>query len=176
MRGVGYSELDKGSVTFERHLIFRRQKKKNWKKGLLVGLMLTSMVDMFSMLVCFMLQTFSSTPEVLITKGLELPTSLTPSMVKEAPVISISKEGVFFDQKLVGDVQKIMRRPGLLTGKLISARKAWAKANPGKAFDGEINLQADREISSAVVSKFMGILTSQHYSSIQLAVVSTGGL
>ena len=61
------------------------------------------MVDMFSMLVVFLLQTFSSSPEILVTKGVELPISTTPSMVREAPVLAMSRDGsLYLDQKLVG--------------------------------------------------------------------------
>ena len=172
---LGYYGLDKGAITFERHLVFRRQKKRFKVRTLLTALMLTSMVDMFSMLVCFMLQTFSSTPEVLITKGIELPLSLTPSMVKEAPLISVSQDAIYLDQKLVGELKTVLQRPSLLTKPLRKMRRYWAKDHGGKAFSGEINLQAHRELSSAVISRIMGILTSQHFGSIQLAVASSGG-
>ncbi len=47
------------SDAFEKHLVNRRR-KKNWGlKAAGFTLMLTSMVDMFSMLVVFLLQTFS---------------------------------------------------------------------------------------------------------------------
>ena len=50
---------------FEKHLI-NRKRKRNWgMKAAGFTLMLTSMVDMFSMLVVFLLQTFSSSPEML---------------------------------------------------------------------------------------------------------------
>ena len=39
---------------------------------------------------------------------------------------------------------------------------------------GEMNLQAHKEISSAVVAKIMGMLPTQNYDSIQLIVTSGG--
>ena len=171
---VGQPILDRGAVTFERHLIFRRQKKHFKVKALLAALMLTSMVDMFSMLVCFMLQTFSSNPEILVTKGIELPASMTSSMVKEAPLVSVSNNGIYVDQKRIGTPKEVLRKPGLLTRPLRNIRRSWAKNNEGKAFPGEINLQADRSLSSALISQIMSILTAQHYGQIQLAVISGG--
>ena len=171
---LGSYTLDKGAVTFERHLLFRIQRKAFKMRILLASLMLTSMVDMFSMLVCFMLQTFSSNPEVLVTKGIELPSSFTSSIIKEAPLVSISEEGIFVDQKEVGSVADVLKRPHLLTRPLRHFRRAWAKNNKGKPFPGEVNLQAHKTLSSAIISQIMGILTSQHYGSIQLAVTSGG--
>ena len=159
------------SDAFERHLINRRR-KKNWGlKAAGFTLMLTSMVDMFSMLVVFLLQTFSSSPEILITKGLELPTSITPEVVLEAPVLSISKDGnLYLDQKLVGKTKKVSKAPNKLLKKLDDIKKTWGKSH-STPFPGKINLQADKEVPSTTVSTIMGILTSGQFESIQLAVV-----
>ena len=161
-------------IVFERHLLKRSQKKKKFKKVLFGGLMLTSMVDVFSMLVVFLLQTFSSTPEILVTKGVELPRSMTAKEVTEAPVISVSKDEVYIDQKLVGKLNLIMRKPWLIDKHIKKLKVSWTKSHPGKAFPGEINLQAHKEVPSTVVAKMMGILNGMNYHSIKLAVVGGG--
>lgn len=172
---LGTYVLDRGAVAFERHLIFRRQRRSFKTRAMLAALMLTSMVDMFSMLVCFMLQTFSSNPEVLVTKGIELPSSATPSVVKDAPLVSITEyKGVYVDQRRVGGLEEVMKNPGLLTRPLVRLRRSWARSRPGEPFPGEVNLQAHRDLDSSSIARVMGILTSQHYGSIQLAVVSGG--
>lgn len=156
---------------FEKHLINRRRKKHWGLKAAGFTLMLTSMVDMFSMLVVFLLQTFSSSPEILVTKGVELPDSLTPSVVKEAPVLAISRDGnLYLDQKLVGLTKDVAKKPNELLQKLNVIKKTWAKSHT-TPFTGEINLQADREIKSTVVAEIMAILTSSQFQSIELAVV-----
>ena len=156
---------------FEKHLVNRRRKKHWGLKAAGFTLMLTSMVDMFSMLVVFLLQTFSSSPEILVTKGVELPDSLTPSVVKEAPVLAISRDGnLYLDQKLVGKTEDVSKKPNELLNKLNTIKKTWAKSHT-TPFTGEINLQADKEIKSTVVAHIMGILTSSQFQSIELAVV-----
>ncbi len=156
---------------FEKHLINRRRKKHWGLKAAGFTLMLTSMVDMFSMLVVFLLQTFSSSPEILVTKGVELPDSITPSVVKEAPVLAISRDGnLYLDQQLVGPTKDVAKKPNELLKKLNVIKKNWAKSHT-TPFTGEINLQADRDIKSTVVAQIMGILTSSQFQSIELAVV-----
>ncbi|GAB4012951.1 MAG: hypothetical protein Fur0010_09280 [Bdellovibrio sp.] len=156
---------------FEKHLINRRRKAGWAVKAAGFTLMLTSMVDMFSMLVVFLLQTFSSSPEILVLKGMELPNSITPAVVKEAPVLAISKDGnIYLDQKLVGKTSDVTKKPDELLNKLNLIKKDWAKSHASE-FTGEINLQADREIESTTVSMVMGILTSSQFQSIQLAVI-----
>lgn len=170
-------ESNLGSISqapFTRHLVNRKLKKSSAKRVVTATLMLTSMVDMFSMLVVFLLQTFSSSPEILITKGVELPSSLTAGIVREAPVLSISKDEIFLDQKTVGKIKTVLRSPKILRKKLNSLKRSWAKSHPKLPFPGEINLQADKEVPSTIVSKLMGIITSVHYQKIQLAVVSGG--
>jgi biopolymer transport protein ExbD len=157
--------------SFERHLINRKRKKHWGIRAIGFTLMLTSMVDMFSMLVVFLLQTFSSSPEILVTKGIQIPDSITPSVVKEAPVLALSKDGnVYLDQKLVGEMKKVLKNPNSLLKKLNIIKKDWAKSHT-TPFTGEINLQADKEIKSTDVSMVMGILTSSQFQSIQLAVL-----
>lgn len=156
---------------FEKHLINRRRKKGWGMKVKGFNLMLTSMVDMFSMLVVFLLQTFSSTPEVMILKGMELPKSITASIVREAPVLAISKDGnLYLDQKLVGKTADITKNPEDLLNRLNFIKRGWITSHKSE-FTGDINLQADHEVESTTVSMVMGVLTSSQFQSIQLAVI-----
>ncbi len=157
---------------FEKHLINRKRKKSWGKKAAVYALMLTSMVDMFSMLVVFLLQTFSSSPEILINKGVTLPNSITASEVKEAPVLAIAKDGnLYLDQKLVGKTSLIVKNPKNLMKELNEIKNTWAQRHSGVPFPGEVNLQADKEVPSTTVSNVMGILTTGQFHSIELAVI-----
>ncbi len=157
--------------SFEKHLINRKRKKAFGLKAVGFSLMLTSMVDMFSMLVVFLLQTFSSSPEILVTKGLVLPNSQTSDLVKEAPTLAISKEGkLYLDQKLVGRAETVVRNPELLLRRLDRIKRNWSRSHL-TPFTGEINFQADKEIKSTTVATIMSILTSGQFQSIGLAVM-----
>jgi biopolymer transport protein ExbD len=165
-----------GPRTFHRHLILREEKKKSRKKALMVSLMLTPLVDAFSILVIFLLQTFSAQPELaMIAKGVTLPSAATGREMTDAPILSISPEEVFLDQKTIGNVQALLKNPTPLMEKLGELRERWMKSHPKETFKGEITLQAHQEISSSVVSQFMSMLPSQHYGLIQLAVLSGKG-
>jgi len=161
-----------GADAFEKHLINKRRKASWGVKAAGFTLMLTSMVDMFSMLVVFLLQTFSSSPEILILKGMELPKSITPAIVKEATVLAISKDGnLYLDQKLVGKTSVVIKSPNGLLKKLNDIKKDWVKNRKDTPFSGEINLQADKEIKSTTVAMIMGVLTTSQFQAIQLAVI-----
>lgn len=156
---------------FEHHLLSRKQKVGRTAKVLIVTLMLTSLVDMFSMLVCFLLQTFSSSPEVFIAKDIRLADAFSGGQVKEAPVLSVSRSKIFLDSKELGDYEQVMKKPAMLIKTLNGFKQSWARQNPAKPFPGEINLQVDRDVPSNQVARVMGILNGQQYDVIQLAVM-----
>ncbi len=161
--------------SFNRHLVSRAHAREKGKKNLIVGLTLTSMVDMFSLLVIFLLQTFSASPELLaVQKDVRLPDAVTGHEIKDAPVLAISEAGVYLDQKRVGDLAGLLKSPGPLMEKLSDLRVQWQKAHPKEKFPGQINLQAHRELPSTSVSQIMGMLPSQAFGTIQLAVISGG--
>jgi biopolymer transport protein ExbD len=171
---VGASAL--GNGTFVKHLTARKHRKARTRKVLLIALSLTSMVDMFSLLVIFLLQTFSTSPEMVVAaRGVVLPSAATGQEIKDAPVLSLSDEGVFLDQKRIGALDVILGNPEPLMERLAELRKLWLKTHPGEAFKGEINLQGHRGIAGTTVSQFMAMLPSQHYGSIQLITLADGG-
>ncbi len=161
-----------GTPAFEKHLIARKQKKSTRKKLLVATLTLTAMVDMFSVLVIFLLQTFSVSPETLITKGVQLPSAKTGQQLADAPVLAIAMDGIFLDQKKIGSSEEVLRQPELLLTGLGEIKSRWAKNHPQEPFPGEVHLQADRAIASSLVSKIMGILPSGNVHSIRLAVMA----
>ncbi len=156
---------------FEHHLISRKQKKGGMKKAIFAALMLTSLVDMFSMLVCFLLQTFSASPEIFVAKDVRLADAVSGGVVKVAPVLTVSRFGLFLDSKEIGKLNDLLKTPAPLLKGLEGMRQKWAKENPGQPYPGEINLQADRDMASTDVAKVMGILNSQRFDVIQLAVM-----
>ena len=130
----------------------------------------------FSLLVIFLLQTFSASPELsVVAKGVTLPQSITSREIKDAPVLAISSAGIYLDQKFVGLTEDLLDQPEPLMTRLGELRDLWQSSHPTEKFPGEINLQADQGVSSAVVSRIMGMLPGQSYGSIQLAVIGGGG-
>ena len=163
-----------GSNGFVQYLLARKRKRNKHLKIMGFTLMLTSMVDMFSMLVVFLLQTFSSSPEILVNQSVELPDAKTASMIQEAPVMAVTnKNEVFLDQKLIGQFDQIIKNPKKLMSELQLIKQKWAQSH-SNPFPGVVNLQAHKELKSTDVATIMGILTTSDYQSIQLSVIGSG--
>src|ERR1700756_4706079 len=68
------------------------------KRSTYAELNLTSMVDMLTILVVFLLQTFSASGELLtVQKNIVLPEAQNFKDLEQAPIIAISKDSVTHD-------------------------------------------------------------------------------
>lgn len=163
-------------TVFAKRLVALKHRTKRTRRVVVAGLMLTSMVDMFSLLVIFLLQSFSNSPEVMaLSKGLTLPAAVSAAAPIDAPLLTVTTDQILLDQKPVGSSQEVLARPEKLTVLLQELKSTWVRTHaPGQPFKGDIHLQADRGLPSSLVSRFVGLLNSQGYSSVHLAVVSGG--
>src|SRR5438477_7639679 len=72
------------------------------KKSSYASLMLTSLVDVMSIVVIFLLMNFAANGEVLyMSKDIKLPDAYHGAMLERAPVISVSADAVTFDAKML---------------------------------------------------------------------------
>ncbi len=159
---------------FTKRLLARQHQQKKVKRVIVVGLMLTSMVDMFSLLVIFLLQSFSNSPEVMaLTKGLVLPGAVSAAAPIDAPVLTVTgDQEVLVDQKSMGKMQDILAKPEPLVKSLVDMKDAWGLRHKNESFKGDIHLQADNKLPSTLVSQIIGIVNSQGYATVHLAVVN----
>lgn len=73
--------------------------KASNKRGVVVTLSLTAMVDMFTVLVIFLLQNYNSTGEVLfLPKEVSLPKAEKVKELKPAVVVTVSHQSIFVDK------------------------------------------------------------------------------
>ncbi len=153
-----------------------RQRKTKAKRVLVAGLMLTSMVDMFSLLVIFLLQNFSASPEMMaVSKTVRLPSAVSASATIDAPVLTVTADEILLDQKTIGTAAAVFREPGVLIKKLDDLKKSWLASHSGEKFKGDIHLQADRELPSTHVAKVVSLLNSQGYSSVHWPLLTEVG-
>lgn len=134
------------------------------KKSIVADLLLTALIDAFSILVIFLLMSFSSTGELLVVgKGQELPKAARADMLERFPLVKID-EGRYFveDKEVTSDG---------LVGELLAQRKSWQDMHPGEEFPGILTVQADRRVKYEVLNSV--VLASSHagFSDIKFAVV-----
>ena len=137
---------------------------------------LTSLMDVFTILVFFLLVN-SATTEILETpKRITLPDSVVEEKPRESVVIFVSLEEVTVQGEAVVRVSDILaadrqniapiaERLAELSGKIIGINtKIVAESQ-------EVTILADRSVPFSVVKKVMSTCTSQGYGRISLAVL-----
>lgn len=149
--------------TLEGHSIISPRGAKH-KRNIAADLLLTALIDAFSILVIFLLMNFSSTGEILmIGKNQELPKAHLADVLERNPVIKIDSEQIFVEDKLV-DAKTI-------TAELLELRKKYQELHPNEAFPGIATIQADRRVKYDLLNQIILGMNQAGYSDIKFAVV-----
>ena len=157
---------------------FARGKKQGY-----ASLMLTSLVDMFTIIVIFLLMNFSANGEVLyMSKDIKLPDAYHGAQLERAPVISVSNDSVTFDGKLListadlakGDVLNVPELEDALRDEKRRYEQIHAN-DPDHPFKGLVNVQADRRIAFKVIKRVMFACNQSGFGNINFAALSREG-
>jgi biopolymer transport protein ExbD len=92
----------------ERHRYHNILSKRKGKRDVTAILSLTAMVDMFTVLVIFLLQNYNATGEILyIPKEVTLPKAATVKELKPAFVVTISNKEILLDKNTVATFDEV---------------------------------------------------------------------
>lgn len=147
---------------------------------------ITSMVDMFVILLVFLLKSYSTSPvNVTPSPDLTLPASSSTKDPSEILKLVISKSGIYVDEKRVVEM-----KDGMLTQADVDASdtqfiralyteldeqakksRTIASKNTELEFDGKVLMQADRTLPYDVLKKVMYTSMMAGYSDVKLAVM-----
>src|SRR3954470_14375809 len=159
---------------------------KKFVRGKKVGyasLMLTSLVDMFTIIVIFLLMNFSANGEVLyMSKDIKLPDAFHGAQLERAPVISVSADAVTFDGRMLlqtsdlekGDVLNVPELEDALRDEKRRYEQIHAN-DPDHPFKGLVNVQADRRIPFKVIKRVMFACNQSGFGNIKFAALSREG-
>ncbi len=140
---------------------------------------LTSLMDVFTILVFFLLVN-SATTEVLETpKQITLPASVVEDKPRETVVIFISPEEVVVQGETVvrtADILTSQSRDVAAIGERLAevSRSAIGLRTQAVAESQEVTILADRSVPFQVVKKVMSTCTAEGYGRISLAVLQKG--
>jgi biopolymer transport protein ExbD len=154
------------------------------KKSTFADLLITPMVDMFVIIVLFLIANFSATGEILMmTKDIQLPEAKNVEEVKMVPVVMVSSDEIVVDGTSVARLTDIESAEYLnipaLEEKLRELKKKsedlHAMAGDGEGFTGDINIQGHKEVTFKYIKKVMFSCASAGYGNINFAVMNKGG-
>ena len=154
----------------------RRIKRMSRNRVKITKMNLTSLMDVFTILVFFLLVNSGSVEVVEAPKDVKLPESMVESKPRETVVISISAEEVLVQGKLVAFVDDILSDKETAVGP-INARLAELKESvigintKAAAESQEVTILADRSVPFSVVKTVMSTCTAEGYENVSLAVI-----
>jgi biopolymer transport protein ExbD len=144
---------------------------------------LTPMIDMFTILVVFLLMSYSASGELLfVNKDILLPKAFNAKPLERAPVIGVSKNVVLFEGDFVVLTKKVEAEQA--TGGLIEipelklqlekAKASFVRDNPGKTFTGEVIILADEGVPYNIIEGVMYTCKQTNYTNMMFAVQKEG--
>lgn len=154
---------------------FRERQSAKGKKSLAMDLNLTPFIDLFSVLVIFLILNYSATGEVFfISKNLKLPETEHSHPLESKPLITITDSTVLFDAQEVGTntvhiEEYDQNNMPQLRRALQQAKIFQQTLRPNQEFKGEVNIQADVGISIVYIKRVMNTLISEGWAGINFA-------
>jgi biopolymer transport protein ExbD len=170
--------------------------KKGSGREVAAVLSLTAMVDMFTVLVIFLLQNYNSTGDVLyIPKEVTLPKAERVKELKPAVVVTISSEDIFLDQNKLIKTAELRQQEDLLIPRLKDslvaalqkAKDEDAKSLKKKLQDAvdqtktkvkaetnawnKVTIQADKDVDFLTIRKVMYTVSDAGAGEVNFAVM-----
>ena len=154
------------------------------KKSTFASLQLTPMIDMFIVVLIFLLMTFSATGEILfVSKDIKLPFAEKVDKLERAPVIAISYPkddplgGVItIDGSDVTNARDLIEddspdwKIAKLTDELQKKKQKWKQYNADEQFPGEVIIQSDQNVDFKIIKKIIYSCGLAGYNHVHFAV------
>lgn len=154
----------------------KRMDKARKRSRFVTKMNLTSLMDVFTILVFFLLVNSGAADPLESPKDVTLPESRAEVRPKESVVIYVSAETVVVQGQPVAMVADILAKPGRdivpIRDRLAAIKDQIIGPNTLQvAGSHEVTIMADKSIPFSVVKQIMSTCTSEGYGKISLAVV-----
>ncbi|MDZ7331159.1 MAG: biopolymer transporter ExbD [candidate division KSB1 bacterium] len=151
---------------------------KGRKKTTHFALKLTSMIDMFTILLVFLLKNFSAEGQIMsVAPDLRLPESTAQKPPETASIIAVTNDFVLLDGKRIARINEVVNSDKLLIPELMTEleKKRRLSEKVGEihsqmGFTGKISIQGDRELPYLVIKKIMFTCGQVGFNEMMLAV------
>lgn len=155
------------------------------KKSGYADLLITPLVDMFVIIVLFLIANFSATGEVLnMTKDIQLPEAVNVKEVEMHPVVMVSSDQVSVSGTVIGRVDDLMKDDYLsipaLEEKLREMKKQYEDLHAlakddANGFKGDVNIQGHKDVEFSIIKRVLASCAAAGYYNTNFAVLNKGG-
>ncbi len=158
---------------------FNLSNTRRTKRGTFT-LRLTSMIDMFTILLVFLLKSYSAEGQIVtVSDDLRLPESTSQMPPRVSSVIAITQDWILVDGRPVEKIQEVMAKKDLVIPSLNDELLKLRAITEGigeisaqmKGFQGNIAIQGDRDITFDLLKRVMLTCGQVGYNNLLLTVV-----
>jgi biopolymer transport protein ExbD len=150
--------------------------ERRHKRGRAPGLNLVSLMDIFTILVFFLLVNSSDVETLPNAKDMQLPESIAEQKSRETVVVMVTDTSILVQGEVVASVDEVMNMQGNVINGLKQALVAQndrvlRKAANQDIAQREVTIMGDKDISYRLLKKVMATCTDADYGQISLAVL-----
>lgn len=154
----------------------QRRMQRRAKHATPVSLSLTSLMDIFTILLFFLLVSVSSSQKMPDTEYILLPKSTAEKIPEETLTIEVSARTIIVQGRLIAETQSVAGQADVLITKLkeeldYQASKSAAPLNEDGVPEREITILMDSKIPFHILDKIMKTCMQTDYSKVSFAVM-----
>lgn len=144
------------------------------------ALRLTSMIDMFTILLVFLLKSYSAEGQIMtVAQDLKLPESTSQQKPGVMSVVAVTKEWLLVDGRPIERLEAIMESDKMLINSLREELQRLRSMSEGigelstqmQGFRGNIAIQGDKDITFDLLKRIMLTCGQVGYNNMHLAVL-----
>jgi biopolymer transport protein ExbD len=159
-------------------MISRKAKRmeKHHKRKSVGGLNLISLMDIFTILVFFLLVNSQDVEVLPNAKDLQLPESYAEEKARENVVILVTNDVILVQGKVVASVADVVQQDSVVIAGLehelrLQTERMLRKDTQAGIEDREVTVMADKGLPYSLLKKVMASTTAADYGKISLAVM-----
>ncbi len=154
----------------------QRMERRHERGKKLGSLNLVSLMDIFTILVFFLLVNSSDVQTLPNAKDIQLPQSIAEEKAKETVVILIGEEDILVQGTPIAKVDDVMRRKGndipeLRQALMAQSDRVLRREAQDDIAGREVTIMGDKDIPYRLLKKVMATCTESDYGQISLAVL-----
>ncbi|MEH6782705.1 MAG: biopolymer transporter ExbD [Alcanivorax jadensis] len=151
----------------------RRMARHHGRHKMVATLNLTSLMDIFTILLIFLLVNNNNAAKLPENQDIQLPESTAQELPNDVLIIQVSATNVIIDGRKIADTQAVKVQEERTVDALVEELKFRASralaVNPED--EREVMIQADRDVPYAVIKKLMRSCMETPYTKVAFAVL-----
>jgi biopolymer transport protein ExbD len=141
-----------------------------------VSLNLVSLMDIFTILVFFLLVNSGEVQTLPNAKDMALPESVAEQRARETVIVTVTDTDLLVQGQLVANIPEVMRREDLIIPELRAALQSQTdrtlRQDAREDVAGrEVTIMGDKEIPYSLLKRIMATCTDAEYGQLSLAVL-----